>query len=114
VDGARCPIGVITDAELMRRLSPADHASLTQVLMSKLPFVHQSPEAQARLRQARGQSAADLMIAPAETVLADTPTEAAARIMLAERRKILPVVDRDGRLVGLVDRADLLESVAQL
>jgi CBS domain-containing protein len=36
----------------------------------------------------------------------------AARVMVVHRRKILPVVDADGRLLGSLDRADLLRAVS--
>jgi CBS domain-containing protein len=32
--------------------------------------------------------------------------------MLAQKRKILPVVDEQGRLIGIVDRFDLLQAIA--
>ncbi len=112
VDSERRPAGIITDAELLRRVDPQHHAGLVHVLMSKLPFVHLSPEQQALLRQETGTRAADLMITPVEAVREDTPVAEAARRMITERRKLLPVVDAQGRLVGMVDRADLLRAVA--
>jgi CBS domain-containing protein len=48
------------------------------------------------------------MRAPALTVTADTPVGKAAKRMLEGRRKVLPITDNDGRLHGVVDRADLL------
>lgn len=114
VDREGRPVGVITDAELLRRVDPQHHAGLVQVLMSKLPFVHLSPEQQALLRQETGTRAADLMVTPVEAVREDTPVAEAARRMITERRKLLPVVDAQGRLTGMVDRADLLRAVAAL
>ena len=42
----------------------------------------------------------------------DTPLGEAIQVMLQADRKILAVVDADGRLAGIVDRADLLKGVA--
>jgi predicted transcriptional regulator len=47
--------------------------------------------------------------APRGGATAGTPIAAAARLMDAEHVKRLPVVDRTGRLVGVVSRRDLLK-----
>ena len=54
-----------------------------------------------------------MMRAPAATVTPDTPIRDAARRMVDERRKILPVVDGRGVLVGIVDRAHLLAAAGR-
>lgn len=64
-----------------------------------------------RLRQrskADGTTAAEIMSRPAVTVSPDAPVGEAARLMQTRRVKRLPVVDADGRLRGIVSRADLL------
>ncbi|MGW8379406.1 CBS domain-containing protein [Streptomyces sp. ODS28] len=55
-----------------------------------------------------GLTAGDLMSAPAVTVRAEAPLPEAARIMARARLKRLPVVGRDGFLLGVVSRGDLL------
>ncbi len=102
VDGERRPIGVITDAELLRRVEPAAQPGLAQVLMRKLGHREVVPN---------GARAVDLMLPRGETVRAETPVGEAIRLMLERAYKILPVVDAEGRLVGLVDRADLLRAI---
>ncbi len=52
--------------------------------------------------------ARDVMRSPALTVTANTPVAVAVQRMLEARRKVLPIKDEDGRLLGVVDRADLL------
>jgi PII-like signaling protein len=62
----------------------------------------------------RGQTRAtarELMRTPPVTVAADTPVAEAAQRMLEARRKVLPITDAEGRLLGVVDRADLLGHV---
>ncbi len=108
LDEERRILGVVTDAELVRRLSPRDHPSLAQVLMSRLPFANLPPEQRRELEQATGTTAEQLMDPHVPTVTVDTPLGEAVATMLREKRKLLPVVDRTGRLLGAVDRADLL------
>jgi CBS domain-containing protein len=53
-------------------------------------------------------TAHQLMTTPAVTIQADAPVQAAARIMRDRRVKRLPVVGKDGKLIGIVTRADVL------
>jgi CBS domain-containing protein len=55
-----------------------------------------------------GGTAKDLMTTPVITVSAGTTVSRAARMMQARGVKRLVVVDPEGRLVGLVSRADLV------
>jgi CBS-domain-containing membrane protein len=52
--------------------------------------------------------AGDAMTSPAVTLPPETSVHEAARVMHERRLKHLPVVDRQGRLVGVVSRSDLL------
>jgi CBS domain-containing protein len=60
----------------------------------------------------RAKAAADLahelMTTPVISVVPDAPLGEAARLMHRNEVKRLPVVDAEGRLVGIVSRADLL------
>jgi CBS domain-containing protein len=51
------------------------------------------------------------MVAPVVTVGEDTPVEEIVRLLEVHGIKRVPVV-RDGRLVGIVSRADLLRVLA--
>ena len=55
-------------------------------------------------------TARDVMSSPVVTVTAGTTVTAARALLAARRIGRLPVVDRDGRLVGIVSRRDLLVS----
>lgn len=111
VDEYHHVVGVISDAELLNRLSPEDHPSIVRVLMSRLPFVHLSSEEKTSLAHALGTTAEQVMDREIPTVRAETPLGEAIEIMLRDRRKILPVVDAEGKLLGAVDRADLLRTL---
>ena len=57
---------------------------------------------------ADGATAGALMTHPAVTVGPDEPVRGAARLMHTLKLQRLPVVDRAGRLVGIVSRSDVL------
>lgn len=58
--------------------------------------------------KAGGIMAADLMTSPAVTIGPDETVEHAARLMYDHRVKRLPVVDPEGRPVGIISRTDVL------
>lgn len=58
----------------------------------------------------RAKHAEDIMNSPAITVDQDTSVMDAARILIEKSINRLPVVDGNGRLVGIVSRADVVRS----
>jgi CBS domain-containing protein len=96
--------GVINDADVLMRLDPHLRAEVMGVLMSREKLI---PEEAGRV------SARRMMTSPATTVTADTPVSEAARQMVAQRHKMLPVVDEERRLLGIVDRAHLLSAAVR-
>ncbi|WP_181804863.1 CBS domain-containing protein [Streptomyces shenzhenensis] len=61
--------------------------------------------------KAHGETAAALMTSPAITVLPGATVAEAAWLAALSRLKRIPVTDRDGRLVGVVRRDALLQSL---
>lgn len=55
------------------------------------------------------KTAAELMTRPAVTIAPEAPLGEAARLMSEHAIKRLPVIGGDGRIVGIVSRADLLK-----
>jgi CBS domain-containing protein len=55
--------------------------------------------------------AGDVMVRAVVTTSPDTTVEALARLMINLRISGVPVLDKDGRLVGIVSEGDLLRRV---
>ncbi|MFE0642421.1 CBS domain-containing protein [Streptomyces sp. NPDC058877] len=81
VDGANRPLGVVSEADLVRRRSAG----------------------------AGPDTAGALMTSPAVVARPDWSAVRAARVMDRAKVKRLPVVDDDGRLVGVLSRSDLVQ-----
>ncbi|MHB8621179.1 MAG: DUF190 domain-containing protein [Chloroflexota bacterium] len=97
VDGDRHVLGVVSDADLLARLDPGDQQGLLPALMGR-----------GRSSEAAKAVASDVMRSPATTATAETPIPDAVRAMVDSRRKVLPITDGNGVLLGAVDRSDLL------
>lgn len=100
VDADDHVLGVVSETDLLHKEEVKDVAEPVRHL------VERRARRTARSKAA-GDTAADLMTAPAVTVTSDTTLPAAARLLDAHDVSRLPVVE-DGRLVGVVSRCDLL------
>lgn len=91
--------GVVSDADVLRAVGPGAGGAILGALMRTVGRPAGST-----------LSAGDLVPEVPRMVAPDAPLAEAARLMTAHRRKVLPVVDPDGRLLGILDRADLLHA----
>jgi CBS domain-containing protein/PII-like signaling protein len=109
LDDNRRVLGIITDGDLLRRSQqkhdPSLLARIRTLLVGEPPVKQVLPDAD--------ECAADLMTTPVVTVQIDTPLAAALRMMAEHAVKRLPVVDSDGRFVGLLGRASVLRGLLE-
>lgn len=97
--------GIVTEADLVRRLA-GDDAAGRPGWFAGLLGRRAAAEAGAYARL-HGSRASDVMTTALVAVTEDTPVAEIARLMEARKVKRVPVL-RDGRLAGIVSRADLL------
>jgi CBS domain-containing protein len=103
VDGT--VLGVVSEADLLVKEQGGDaihHRPLAR-------FFGESAVSRAQLAKLAALTAAEAMTAPAVTITSRQSIHDAAAIMTSRNVNRLPVVD-DGRLVGIVSRADLVRA----
>lgn len=91
-------IGVVSEADLLTKEAAPELPHGTARLAWR----------QKERSKAAGVTAAEVMTAPAVTIGEDAPVAEAARVMKSHKVKRLPVVDDNGRLHGIISRADVL------
>ncbi len=111
VDHDRRVLGLVTDAELLDRLTPSLRPGALRSLMHRLPFSRATPAEQAAEQHGRARRAADLMTTGVPVAGEGTLLSAGIATMLEGNHKVLAVVDEKGGLSGIVDRADLLRGL---
>jgi len=105
VDDHGAVVGILSEGDLIVRQKPREHVPWWRV------FFDDGERLAREYRKAMGTTAAEVMTRSVICVSPDLPIEAAAVILDERRIRRLPVV-RDGRLVGIVSRGDLIKALA--
>ena len=98
-------VGVVSETDFLMKEQGADavpHRSLAHIR-------GESRETRAQIDKLDARTAAEVMTAPAITIAPERRISDAAAIMVARGVNRLPVLE-DGRLVGMVTRADLVRA----
>ncbi|HZD01496.1 MAG TPA: CBS domain-containing protein [Actinomycetes bacterium] len=98
-------LGIVSETDLVRKEErPPPHPT---------PFFAGFAKRGRPAKAVRGTTAADFMSTPAITIPPGASLGSAARLLHERNVRHLPVVDHDGRLVGIIARRDLLSVFLQ-
>jgi len=110
VDGERRVVGIITDGDVMRRAAKRVRPGALRALAAWFGGGARPPGLEVA---AEGRTAADVMTSPVVTLPTNAPIADAVRLMMAHKIKRIPIIDADGRLVGMVGRAGVLAALSR-
>jgi CBS domain-containing protein len=114
VDGDGRLVGIVTEADLVLPDDQGDlHIPHYINLFGGTVFLEPLGRFEKRLRKAFASTAADMMTKDPDTVGPDASVKEAARLIHESGHNRLPVVEDDGRLVGVITRVDLLGALAR-
>lgn len=105
-------VGIVSDAELLERVTPPLRSGVLSSLMHRLPFLRHAEENLAVEHHAHARTAKDLMSGNVSIALKETPLRQALASMLRDQQKLIAVVDDERHLLGIVDRYDILRGLA--
>jgi CBS domain-containing protein len=94
-------LGIVSEADLLLKEEFPEGSASKRLFQGRRQRIDRA--------KAAGDTAAELMTAPAVTVGPDASVAEAARLLYRHGIKRLPVVDPAGPLLGIVSRADLLK-----
>jgi len=100
-------VGIVSEGDLMRRVEGAKDQTRSWWLSL---FAETQASAKGFIQE-RGQHMKDIMTTQVTTVTPDTPVGQIARLLEKGHIKRVPVV-QDGKIVGIVSRANLLQALA--
>jgi CBS domain-containing protein len=104
-------LGIISEGDLMRPFGEANKLRRDWWLGLLADGEELAPEFVDYMRQDR-RRAADLMTKEVVTASEDTPVDRIADLLQSQRVKRVPIV-KDGKVVGVVSRADVIRAMAR-
>lgn len=105
------PVGLVTEVDVVSREIDVDPPAFGTFLdaIFRLPWDRSDEE----LRRVLASTAGELMSRDVKTIAPEEPIRDAANMMFKQEVNPLPVVDSDGRLLGIVSRSDIVRLVAE-
>jgi CBS domain-containing protein len=112
VDSDRRVVGIVSESDLVLGGEEADlHLPHYLDIMGGIVFVGSMKGFEERLNKAFATKVSELMTPDPVLASIDNSSEWVARTIAEKHHNHLPVVDGDGRLAGLVTRADALAAL---
>lgn len=112
VDETRKVVGIITDSDLVISDDKADfHLPHYVNIMGGIVFLESTRHFEDRAKKAFASNATEMMTADPYTVGPEDTVGKAGRLISKTQHNRLPVVDDEGRLVGVVTRVDVLAAL---
>jgi CBS-domain-containing membrane protein len=105
-------IGIVSESDLVLSDEEADlHLPHYLNIMGGIVFTGSMKGFENRLNKAFATNVRDLMTADPVSVRTDDEVEKAARLIAEEHHNHLPVTDGDGKVAGMITRADVLAAL---
>jgi CBS-domain-containing membrane protein len=112
IDSERKVVGIVSESDLILSDEEADlHLPHYLNIMGGVVFVGSMKGFEKRLNKAFATKVSELMTADPIVARDDDDAEAIAKTIAEKHHNHLPVVDGEGRLAGLVTRADALAAL---
>lgn len=99
--------GIVTEGDLIRRASRIEGPAALEIL-GGIFYVDSPKKLMEELKKTMGNLASDIMTKNVVTISPDKEIEKAATILVQKRIKRLPVIDKEGNLIGIVSRKDIM------
>lgn len=109
IDSQKRVTGIVTEADIIsqtEKIKTSVFKELLRYLLGEpVPKKTESPLSELKVK--------DVMTAPVITASADMDIREVARILDEKRIKRLPVVDSEGKLIGIISRQDIVRSLSR-
>ncbi|HHX73734.1 MAG TPA: CBS domain-containing protein [Firmicutes bacterium] len=110
IDRENRVIGMITEGDLVARERKLRVPAFTEILGGVI-FLESPQHFFDGLKKIAATSVGEIMTAPVHTVGSEATPEDAAAMMVEKKVNRLPVLDAEGRLLGIVSRHDLIRTM---
>lgn len=102
--------GIITEGDLIRRLSKISGPSSIEILGGIFPLERKKDFID-KINKSMGYLVKDMMTKDVITISEDAEIEEIATLMVREKIRRIPVVDDEKKLIGIISRRDIMKNI---
>lgn len=106
IDKNKKLLGIVTEKDLLRRLYPSQN-ELVESFFDASNFLTMED----RIHGVEKLTAQQIMGKHPVTTTEETPLMQAGSLMLTENKRRLPVIDKKGKLVGVISQGDIFRAI---
>ncbi len=107
VDDKGILLGIVTETDLLFTEKPL-HIPTFVTLLDAVVFFENPFNMDKDLKKLTASTVADLYTQDCLTVVAETPSEDIAELMINKKVNLLPVIDAERRVIGIISRTNML------
>jgi CBS domain-containing protein len=104
-------VGVVTESDLIHQ-NQRLHIPTAVTLFDAVIVLGRSKRLEEEMRRMTAAKVGEIMTRDPVTVQGETPVDEIAAVMAENDRYTIPVLDEEGRLVGVVGKIDVIRSLA--
>ncbi len=104
-------IGIISENDLMWQETGVEPPPYIMILDSVI-YLENPNRYEKEIHKALGQTVADVMTKKCLTITIDKPVKQAARLLHDKKIRRLPVIDKQGKVVGIITQGDIIRAMA--
>ena len=110
VDADGKVIGIATESDLIFHSKRLKVPTVLTILDSFI-FLDSPEKMERELRKIAAASVSDVYSSPPLTIIPDTPLDEIASMMTEKQVHTLPVLDEEGRMIGIVGKKDIIRTI---
>ncbi len=110
VDKGGVLLGIVTETDLLFTEKPLNVPAFF-IILDTLVYLKNPFKLEKELKELTARTVADIYTHDCLTTTADTPVGKVASLMVAEKKYLLPVIDQNKKVIGIVSRTDMMSLI---
>ena len=104
-------LGIVTETDLLFTEKPLNIPSFF-IILDTLVYLENPFKLEKELKELTARTVADIYTHDCLTATADTPVGKVAKLMVTDKKYILPVIDQHKKVLGIISRTDMMSLIS--
>jgi len=103
-------LGIVTESDLLLTEKPL-HIPTFFVILDTLVYLENPFKLEKELQELTASTVADIYTPDCLTATAEMPVGKVANLMVTEKKYLLPVIDQNKKVIGIISRTDMMSLI---